>query len=104
MGVDVAAGWDTMTGEQRRRWAQVLDHLADVVPSGASVVVDGTEDFAAVVADRLAATLHGAGRLGSTLPRTCRTAATERPDKATGMLPEANGALGRRHLIEEGRL
>ncbi|WP_329100802.1 class I SAM-dependent methyltransferase [Micromonospora sp. NBC_01699] len=55
--------WQTLTDEQSRRWTEVLDHVADALPSGAvSVVIDGGAAQAAVVADRLADTLHASGR------------------------------------------
>jgi SAM-dependent methyltransferase len=64
--VDVAAvpAWETLTEEQRHRWTAVLDHVAAAVPAGvASVVIDGPEGYAAVVADRLAVTLRDGGRV-----------------------------------------
>jgi SAM-dependent methyltransferase len=46
-----------------RRWAEVLDSLAAMVPTAAaSIVVDGADGPARLLADRLAATLHAAGR------------------------------------------
>lgn len=46
-----------------RRWAEVLQLLAEVVPTGpAGVIVDGMDAHRGVVADRLAATLRAAGR------------------------------------------
>ncbi|WP_410813209.1 class I SAM-dependent methyltransferase [Micromonospora sp. 067-2] len=55
--------WQTLTGEQTRRWTEVLDHLVAVLPPGAAtVVVDGGTPHSAVVAERLADTLHRLGR------------------------------------------
>jgi SAM-dependent methyltransferase len=65
MGVDraVPAPWETLTAEQRARWRTVLDHLAAALPPDArSVSVDGTDDRAALLADRLAAHLQDRGR------------------------------------------
>jgi SAM-dependent methyltransferase len=46
-----------------RRWTEMLDHLANALPSGAvCVVVDGPDGHTADLADRLAATLRGVGR------------------------------------------
>ncbi|MFI6763268.1 class I SAM-dependent methyltransferase [Micromonospora sp. NPDC050417] len=54
---------ESMTDQQARRWAEVLDHLSHAIPSGAvTVVVDGFDAYAELVADRLAAALHGFGR------------------------------------------
>ncbi|GAB3979195.1 methyltransferase domain-containing protein [Plantactinospora veratri] len=51
-----------LAGEQARRWAEVLDHLAAALPAGAvTVLVDGGP-LAGVVAQRLADTLAAAGR------------------------------------------
>jgi hypothetical protein len=70
-GMAVAPAWGAMTGEQVRRWTEVLDHLAAMVPAGApAVLVDGAH--AGVVADRLAEALHTMGRpcarLGDGIP------------------------------------
>lgn len=55
--------WQTLTDEQSRRWTEVLAHVADALPAGAvTVVIDGGAGYAAVVADRLADTLHAGGR------------------------------------------
>jgi hypothetical protein len=60
MSADLA-DWDTMTGEQRHRWTTVLAHRSAAVPPGApSVLVDGADGRAAL----LAATLRDAGRHG----------------------------------------
>src|SRR5262245_55985200 len=54
--------WERMTEEQSGRWAEVLDGVAGMLPSGAvSVVVDGGRN-PGMFADRLAARLHAAGR------------------------------------------
>jgi SAM-dependent methyltransferase len=54
--------WEAMTEEQLGRWEELLDGVATLLPSGAvCVVVDGGP-HAAVVADRLAGRLGGAGR------------------------------------------
>ncbi|AVT28821.1 SAM-dependent methyltransferase [Plantactinospora sp. BC1] len=51
-----------LTGEQVRRWTEVLDHLAAALPAGAvTVLVDGGP-LAGVVADRLSDHLAAAGR------------------------------------------
>ena len=53
----------TMTGTSDRRWGELLDNIADLLPAGdASVVVDGSGGQTEAVADRLAATLRAAGR------------------------------------------
>jgi SAM-dependent methyltransferase len=58
-----------LTGESSRRWAQVLDSVAGMLPGTAvSVVVDGAEGRDALFADRLAATLRAAGRRCTRLP------------------------------------
>jgi SAM-dependent methyltransferase len=58
-----------LTGESSRRWAQVLDSVAGMLPSTAvSVVVDGAEGRDAVFADQLADTLRAAGRRCARLP------------------------------------
>ncbi|GGO21265.1 hypothetical protein GCM10011576_39420 [Micromonospora parathelypteridis] len=55
--------WQTLTGEQTRRWTEVLDHLAAALPPGAvTVVVDGGIPYPGIVADRLADALRGIGR------------------------------------------
>ncbi|MEO3925672.1 class I SAM-dependent methyltransferase [Micromonosporaceae bacterium B7E4] len=54
--------WPTLTGEQARRWAEVLDHLAAALPAGAATVLVDGGPLAGVVADRLADTLSAAGR------------------------------------------
>lgn len=52
-----------MNSDQRHRWSTVLGHLATAVPAGApAVLVDGIDDRAALLADRLAATLRDLGR------------------------------------------
>src|SRR5258705_9947833 len=64
-----AATADTAT----RRWEQVLDSIADMLPDGArSIVVDGFDQRSALVADRLAAALHAVGRPCSRLTDTNR--------------------------------
>jgi hypothetical protein len=51
------------TTDRTRRWAEVLDSLAAMLPAtAASVVVDGAGGQAGLLADRLAATLRAAGR------------------------------------------
>ncbi|GIJ47935.1 hypothetical protein Val02_48210 [Virgisporangium aliadipatigenens] len=62
MRTGTAAAWESLTEQQRHRWARVLDLLADAVPAGAAVVIDGPGADAALVADRLAATLRARGR------------------------------------------
>jgi SAM-dependent methyltransferase len=59
----VIPAWPAMTEEQARRWDAVLGTLAEVLPDAAGVVVDSHRaQAAAVLADRLAATLHSRGR------------------------------------------
>jgi SAM-dependent methyltransferase len=65
--------WQLMTDDQIRRWQEVLDNLARMLPAGpTTVVVDGAQPQAAILADRLADTLHTQGRpcarLGTTSP------------------------------------
>jgi hypothetical protein len=78
-----------MTDEQTRRWAEVLDNLADVFladvfpPSGASVVIDGADGHTSVVADRLSATLHAASRPCAASP-TARRSRMMTPGAPTG--------------------
>jgi hypothetical protein len=58
-----------------RRWAEVLDSLAAMVPATASIVVDGADGAdgqARLLADRFAAILHAAGR-------RCARLADDRP-------------------------
>ncbi|BCB77056.1 hypothetical protein GCM10022251_81740 [Phytohabitans flavus] len=56
--------WQDLTAEQAIRWREVLDGLAGLLPAGATtVLVDGVAaERSAVVADRLAVTLHSTGR------------------------------------------
>jgi ubiquinone/menaquinone biosynthesis C-methylase UbiE len=55
--------WQAMADAGLRRWAEMLDNIADILPAGGnSVVVDGDDGHCLVVADRLAATLHAVGR------------------------------------------
>lgn len=52
MSVELA-DWDKMTGEQRYRWTTILGHLTAAIPPGApSVILDGTDRRAALLADR----------------------------------------------------
>jgi SAM-dependent methyltransferase len=63
MAVASLPDWTVMTAEQVRRWEEVLDNLARMLPAGLStVLVDGTGPPARVVADRLARALHDRGR------------------------------------------
>ncbi len=50
-----------LTGDQTRRWAEVMDRVGAIIPApAASVVVDGADCVS--FADRLAATLRAGGR------------------------------------------
>ncbi|MFI5958696.1 class I SAM-dependent methyltransferase [Cryptosporangium sp. NPDC051539] len=69
--------WSSMTTTQTQRWDAVLHCLAELVPAGATVVVDGTH--AGVVADRLAGTLRANGHPCERLPGS--------PDGAGGEVP-----------------
>jgi SAM-dependent methyltransferase len=75
-----------LTDEQTFRWSEVLDHLADAFLPGAAVVVDGTDRYARVVADRLAATLLAAGRSCARL--TDRTPIADEDDWRAGRTPD----------------
>ena len=62
-----------MSDEQVRRWEEVLDNVARMLPAGTvPVLVDRPQQQARILADRLADTLHAAGRpcarLGNTTP------------------------------------
>ncbi|MFG1874819.1 class I SAM-dependent methyltransferase [Sphaerisporangium sp. NPDC049003] len=55
--------WQAMTEVQVRRWETVLGGIAEMLPPGpVCVVVDGAGPRSAALADRLASTLHAAGR------------------------------------------
>jgi SAM-dependent methyltransferase len=52
-----------VNSDQRQRWSTVLGHLTKAIPPGTpSVVVDGSGDRAALLADRLAAAFRDQGR------------------------------------------
>ena len=52
-----------MAGASHRRWGELLDNIAGLLPAGAaSVVIDGPARQTEAIADRLAATLQAAGR------------------------------------------
>jgi SAM-dependent methyltransferase len=92
--------WQTLTDEQRRRWTEVLDHVADALPSGAvSVVIDGGVMHAGIVADRLADTLHASGRPCARL--TDATPAVDEDNWRAGSGPDtvalADGSRWRTH-------
>lgn len=54
--------WPVMNDAQVGRWEQVLGNLARMLPAGpATVLVDGAQPYARVLADRLAAALDAAG-------------------------------------------
>jgi SAM-dependent methyltransferase len=99
----MTAGTDSLTEEQRTRWATVLAHLVAAVPAGsASVLVDSAApptDGAALLADRLAAALRAAGRpcvrvsdAADALP------ADVRAGRAPGTAVVADGARWRDHV------
>jgi hypothetical protein len=56
-----------LTGEQQRRWATVLDHLTAALPAAAArVLVDGLDEDATLLAERLAERLRAAGTRAAT--------------------------------------
>ena len=84
----------TMTGMSHHRWGELLDNVASLLPAGAaSVVIDGPGDRPGAFADRLAATLRGAGRPCSRLAGTTPPAADA--DSAAGTVVLADGPAWR---------
>lgn len=78
----------TMTGTSSRRWRELLENIAGLLPAGsAAVLIDGPGGQPGVVADRLAATLRAAGRPCSRLAATSPGAATP----AAGTIVLADG-------------
>jgi SAM-dependent methyltransferase len=77
--------WQAMTDDQIRRWEELLDNLARMLPTeSATVVIDGPHPHATIVADRLAGALRAAGRPTTQLHST--PAAEDQapsPDQAT---------------------
>jgi SAM-dependent methyltransferase len=60
--VPTAAG-RTTAAEQTRRWAEVVDLIAGILPPGAGcIVVDGGDGHGTVLTERLAGALHARGR------------------------------------------
>ncbi len=60
-----------MTGAQVRRWEEVLRNITEMLPAGpACVVVDGVDQQSLDFTERLAATLHAAGRPCARLSET----------------------------------
>jgi SAM-dependent methyltransferase len=83
-----------LAADPTRRWAEVLDSLAAMLPATAArVVVDGADGHAAALADRLAATLHAAGRRCARLTDASPLADEDawRADRATGTVALADG-------------
>ncbi|WP_249713825.1 class I SAM-dependent methyltransferase [Rhizomonospora bruguierae] len=103
MTAQLAAHWATMTGDQRHRWVTVLRYLTSAIPADSpSVLVEGHDHGAALVADRLAATLRDAGRPCVRLTEaTCNTHADARHGRAAGTVVIADGSRWRDHLPAE---
>ncbi|MGV9767692.1 class I SAM-dependent methyltransferase [Micromonospora tulbaghiae] len=95
-----AAPWRTLTAQQRDRWATVLSHVTTAIPAGtAYVLVDGHEDEATLLADRLAASLLDAGRPRIRLTRAiCAVPADLRGGLTPGSVVIAAGPAWRAHL------
>jgi hypothetical protein len=92
--------WQNLTDEQSRRWIEVLAHVADTLPTGAvSVVIDGGAAYAAIVADRLADTLHASGRPCARLTDTTPLADEDnwRAESTPDTIALADGARWRAH-------
>ncbi len=82
----------TLAGISHRRWAELLDNIASLLPAGAaSVVIDGPGEQPGAVADRLAATLRAAGRPCSRLADTTPLAADADADDRTVVLADGPG-------------
>jgi SAM-dependent methyltransferase len=89
MAAPMGAGeWAALTTEQRGRWVTVLDYLVAAVPGDARLVlVDGDDERAALLADRLAAWLRRDGR------HAVRSAGATRPDAEAGRQARAAGTV-----------
>jgi SAM-dependent methyltransferase len=100
-----AAHWDTMTGEQRHRWTTVLTHLATVIPAGSpTVLVDGHDERATLLADRLATTLRDTGRPCLRLTdTTCTTHTDAHAGRAADTVVIADGPRWHAHLPAASR-
>ncbi|BCY15464.1 hypothetical protein L3i22_105520 [Actinoplanes sp. L3-i22] len=94
---DGVMGWDGLSAEQRARWITVLDHLGsalDSPPGVASrlVLVDGTDERAGLLADRLAGRLRELGRPCVRLPgSSCVSDRDGWPARANGTLVIVDG-------------
>lgn len=91
-------GWDGLTAAQQDRWTTVLDHLATALSSplpgteSRLVLVDGADDRAGLLADRLAWRLRELGRPAVRLPgSTCVSDQEGWPARANGTLVIADG-------------
>src|ERR1044071_6727161 len=88
MGADWAGEWAALSAEQRGRWATVLDYLVAAVPGdGRLVLVDGKDERASLLADRLAAWLRRDGR------RVVRFPGATGRDEETGWQARTAGAV-----------
>jgi len=88
MGADGAGEWAALSAERRGRWTTVLDYLVAAVPGdGRLVLVDGNDERAALLADRLAAWLRRDGR------RVVRFPGATGRDEETGWQARAAGAV-----------
>ena len=61
-GATAVPPWEALTDEQAGRWAELLDRVAGMLPSGAVRALVGGGPDADVVADRLAVRVRSAGR------------------------------------------
>ncbi|HKS99826.1 MAG TPA: methyltransferase domain-containing protein [Rugosimonospora sp.] len=92
--------WQVMTDDQIRRWEEVLDNLAGMLPAGASAaLIDGAHPHTRILADRLADTLHATGRPCARLTSITPAADEDawRADNTSTTVALADGPLWRDH-------